>query len=143
MAGFYFEYWVNGYWNTVLPLPDGGYIYETATSMALSAVVFSQVYFAKFKLTSKIGNLFATRTEVVSFFETPIFANKLMWFGILFELGLLFGVLNIPFLQEMFGTRQYSYWGNFVFLIMCVPMLLFSEEIRKLISRRCWKVRKF
>lgn len=94
------------------------------------------------RVTLKIGNLFATRTEVVSFFETPIFSNKFMWFGIAFELALLFGVLNVPFLQDMFGTRQFSYWGNFIFLIMCVPMLLFSEEIRKLVARKFWKARK-
>ncbi|MBL8156956.1 MAG: cation transporting ATPase C-terminal domain-containing protein, partial [Anaerolineae bacterium] len=124
MAAFYFLYWTNGYAGQWIDLPSSGWLYEAATAMTLGAVVATQ-----------IGNLFAQRTEVVSFFRVGLFNNRLLWVGIAIELLLVAAIIYLPFLQEVFGTAPFplTYW---LFLFAWTPSLLIADEIRKAIVRR-------
>jgi magnesium-transporting ATPase (P-type) len=124
MAAFYFMYWTNGYWGQWLDLPSSGTLYQAACAMALGAVVATQ-----------IGNLFAQRTERVSFFRTNPFTNRLIWVGIATELALVAAIIYMPFLQSIFGTASFplDYW---LFLFAWMPALLLADEIRKAIARR-------
>ena len=119
MAAFYFMYWSNGYWGQWLDLPSTGHLYQAATSMALGAVV-----------TTQIGNLFAERTERRSFFRNPLFNNKLIWVGIATELVLVALLVYSPPLHGLFGTADFPlhYW---LFLFAWTPSLLVVDEIRK------------
>jgi len=124
MAAFYFHYWVNGHWGQWLDLPASGDIYRAATAMTLGAVVATQ-----------IGNLFAQRTERVSFFRTPLFTNRLIWIGIASEV-ILFALLTyVPFLQQFFDTSAFPWW-EWLFLAAWIPSLLITDEIRKAFVRR-------
>ncbi len=124
MVAFYYHYWTHGYAGQWLNLPNSGWLYQSATAMALGAVV-----------TTQIGNLFAQRTERASFFRTPLFNNRLLWIGILSELILVCMIIYIPFFQGIFGSAAFE-WKNWLFLFAWTPSLLLADEVRKWIVRR-------
>ena len=123
MAAFYFMYWTNGYWGQWLDLPSQGHLYQSATAMALGAVV-----------TTQIGNLFAERTERRSFFRYPLFNNPMIWVGIATELILVALLVYFPPMHGLFGTADFPlrYW---LFLFAWTPSLLIVDEIRKAVLR--------
>ena len=124
MAAFFYYYWTNGFTGQWLDLPAAGGIYQSATAMALSAVV-----------TTQIGNLFAQRAENTPIQKMPLFNNKLIWFGILSELVVIAMIVYVPFLQRFIGTASFSikYWP---FLFAWSPLLMVADEIRKITSRK-------
>jgi Ca2+-transporting ATPase len=127
MAAFYFMYWTNGYWGQWINLPGDGWLYRAATTMALAAVVCTQ-----------IGNVFTQRSERISFFKLPLFNNRLLWIGVASELLLIFGITYLPFLQNFIGTAAFPL-RNWLFLFALTPTLLVVDEIRKLWLRRTTK----
>ena len=127
MAAFYFMYWTNGYWGQWINLPGEGWLYRAATTMALAAVVCTQ-----------IGNVFTQRSERVSSFKLPLFNNWLLWVGVASELLLIFGITYLPFLQNLIGTAAFPL-RNWVFLFAWIPTLLIVDEVRKLWVRRTAK----
>jgi len=125
MSAFYYQYWTNGYWGQWLDLPSSGPLYRSATAMALAAVV-----------TTQIGNLFAQRSERLSFLRLPPTGNRLIWIGIATELILIVAIVYVPFLQEIIGTAAFDP-VNWIFLALWAPALLLVDEMRKwLIARR-------
>ncbi|MCS6926891.1 MAG: cation-transporting P-type ATPase [Candidatus Binatia bacterium] len=124
MTAFYFLYWTNGYWGQWLDLPASGPLYRAATAMTLAAVVVTQ-----------IGNLFAQRTEHMSVVRIDLWNNWLLWGGIATELTLVFLIIYVPFLQEIFGTAAFPL-RNWVFLLAWAPSLLVADELRKACVRR-------
>ncbi len=124
MAAFYFQYWINGYWGQWLDLPSAGILYESATAMALGAVVATQ-----------IGNLFAHRTERTSAFAIGWFKNKMIWIGIASELLLVSLIIYVPFFQQVIGTAAFPL-QNWLFLFAWTPSLLLADELRKAHVRR-------
>jgi magnesium-transporting ATPase (P-type) len=125
MVAFYYQFWTNGYWGQWLDLPSSGDLYRSATAMALAMVVMAQ-----------IGNLFAQRTERASFFQTPLFNNRLIWIGIITELLLVALLIYVPFFQAIFDTSGFPL-KNWIFLFAWTPLLLLLDEARK------WWVRRF
>ena len=123
MAAFYFQYWSHGYWGQWFNLPSSGTLYLSATAMALSAVVMTQ-----------IGNLFAQRTEKASVFRVGLFTNWLIWIGIITELALIYAMVYIPPFQQVIGTAAFPF-NNWLFLVVLIPLLLVADEVRKLLNR--------
>lgn len=128
MSAFYFQYWTHGYWGQWLDLPSSGPLYESATAMALAAVV-----------TTQIGNLFAQRTERISVFRMGLFTNRLLWIGIISELMVIFLIVYTPIFQKIIGTQSFSL-NNWLFLFALAPSLLVADECRKWLMRK--KIRK-
>jgi len=124
MAAFYYMYWTNGYWGQWLDLPTSGALYESATAMALAAVV-----------TTQIGNLLTQRTERESVFKRPLWNNRLIWMGILSELIVIAAIVYLPFMHRFIGTNSFPL-QNWWFLFAWTPSLLVIDELRK------WVVRK-
>jgi magnesium-transporting ATPase (P-type) len=124
MAAFYFQYWMNGYWGQWLDLPSTGILYQSATAMALGAVVATQ-----------IGNLFAQRTERTSVFTMGWFSNRMIWIGIASELLLISVIVYVPFFQQAIGTAAFPL-QNWLFLFAWTPSLLLADELRKAHVRR-------
>jgi len=122
MAAFYFYYWTNGYAGQWIDLPGSGPVYRAATSMALAAVVFTQ-----------IGNLFAQRSTRRSIFKTPLFNNKLIWFGILSEILIILAIVYVPFMQRFIGTGSFEpkYW---LFHLLWIPSLPLADAVRKAVQ---------
>lgn len=119
MAAFYFQYWTNGYWGQWLDLPSKGLLYQSATAMALAAVVATQ-----------IGNLFAQRSARTSVFRSKPFANRLVWVAVAVELAIVYIVIYVPFFQRLFNTAGFPA-GNWLFLLAVSPILLLADELRK------------
>jgi magnesium-transporting ATPase (P-type) len=124
MAAFYFQYWMNGYWGQWLDLPTTGLLYQSATAMALGAVVATQ-----------IGNLFAHRTERTSVFRMGWFTNRMIWIGIASELLLISLIVYVPFFQQVIGTAAFPL-ANWLFLFAWTPSLMLADELRKVRVRR-------
>jgi len=123
IAAFYFSYWTSGYWGQWMDIPAHGQLYQSATTMTLASVVFTQ-----------IGNLFAQRTESLSALQIDFFSNRLVWVGIATELTLLLLLVYIPPLQATFGTAALPL-HNWWFLIAWTPLLFLADELRKALVR--------
>ncbi|MEN6478261.1 MAG: cation-transporting P-type ATPase [Anaerolineales bacterium] len=121
MFAFYARYWLAGYWGQWLDLPGDGTLYRSATSMALAAVVATQ-----------IGNLFAQRSERRSAFRLPLRGNPLLWVGIASEVALVLAIVYVPFMQRFIGTGPIPphYW---LLIIAWTPALLLADELRKVV----------
>jgi Ca2+-transporting ATPase len=124
MAAFYFQYWTNGYAGQWVGLPASGALYQSATAMALAAVV-----------TTQIGNLFAQRTERISALRLSPFKNPLLWVGVATELVIVALLVYAPMMQAAFGTAAFAA-RNWLFLFAWTPSLLLVDELRKAILRR-------
>jgi Ca2+-transporting ATPase len=124
MAAFLMYYWANGYPGQWLDLPDEGTIHRQAVSIALAAVVFTQ-----------IGNLFAQRTREVSIVRVGWFTNRLIWMGIASELVIIVGIVYAPFLQDVIGTAALPA-VSWLWLVPLIPLLLIADETRKALIRR-------
>jgi magnesium-transporting ATPase (P-type) len=83
----------------------------------------------------QVGNAFACRTERVSAFSGGLFSNRLLLWGIAFELAFAALLIYEPWLQELFGTAGVS-WEWWLLLLACVPVIFLAEEARKALIRR-------
>ena len=122
MAGFFFVYWQAG-WRPGMEMAPSGPVYVAATTMAFAGIVASQ-----------IGNVQACRTERESVFTIGLFGNRLVIAGIAAEIAILLLLLYTPLLQEIFGLAPLRA-GDWIFLIVFMPLLLILEEARKYIMR--------
>jgi len=129
MAAFYYFYWTNGFAGQWINLPGAGPLYESATAMALSAVVATQ-----------IGNLFTQRSEKESILKISLFNNKMIWVGIATELAVISLIVYTPFMNRFIGTGPFplQYW---IFLFAWIPSLIVVDEIVKIFKRRA-EIRK-
>jgi Ca2+-transporting ATPase len=122
MAAFFAAFWLAGY-TGLLDLPDQGTVYESATAMALAAVVATQ-----------IGNLFTQRSERISLFQMGLGGNPWLWWGILSEVVLIALVVYVPFMQGLIGTAPFPAVG-WLWLLPGIALLPLADEIRKAIER--------
>jgi potassium/sodium efflux P-type ATPase len=124
MLAFYFFYHTNGYAGQWTGLPDetsavANTVYYPATAMALASVVMCQ-----------IGNLFAQRSNRISFFKQKWFNNHLIWYGVAFEVALILAIVYLPFMNKFIQTKPFAphYW---LFLILFIPINPIADAIRK------------
>jgi magnesium-transporting ATPase (P-type) len=83
----------------------------------------------------QVGNAFACRAERASAFSLGLFSNRLLLWGIGFELLFAAGLIYLPFLQPLFGTAPiHAAWWAALFL--CIIPVFLMEEARKWIVRR-------
>lgn len=99
-------------------------VYIKATTMALAAIVFSQ-----------IGEVYNCRTEKQSVFKVGLFKNKQVNFGIIFEIILIIALVYLPPLQSVFHTGPLNL-SDWLFLCIWPPLVLLVEEVRKALVRR-------
>lgn len=134
MTGFFLVWWENGYGISQLQAiapsihshtasPTIMAIYRQATTMTLAAIVACQD-----------GNVFACRSERISIFKLGFFSNRLIWLGIAVEWALILAIIYSPTLEKIFATAplQPSHWLG---LLLCPPLILIADEIRKKIVR--------
>nr|WP_321506690.1 cation-transporting P-type ATPase [uncultured Methanoregula sp.] len=123
MSAFFLTYWTSGYWGQFFNLPAEGTLYLSATTMALAAVV-----------TTQMGNVLAQRTERSSIFTIGFFSNRLIWGGIATMFVIICLIIYVPVFQQVFGTAAFPP-ENWLFLLALAPLLLVAEELRKGIMR--------
>ena len=122
LGGYYLANRLHG-WPAV-KLAAVGPVYREATTMALASIVFSQ-----------IGVVLCARTETNSIFRTPLFSNRHILTGILFELLLIICFMYVPFLQEFLQTGPIT-GAEWIYLICCPLVIISLDELRKYIVRR-------
>jgi Ca2+-transporting ATPase len=99
--------------------PEITFIYAQATTMTLAIIVACQD-----------GNVFACRSEQTSIFRLGFFSNPFIWLGIATEWFLIISIIEISSLRQIFATAPLTTW-QWLFLLVCPPILLGSEELRK------------
>lgn len=123
LAGFFFVYLASG-WTPGLAMTETGTVYAAATTMSFAGIVATQ-----------IGNVFACRTERASVLQAGLFTNKLVLFGIAFEITLLLLLIYIPPLARIFGFTPLG-TGQWALLALFPFILLAAAEARKAVIRR-------
>lgn len=81
----------------------------------------------------QIANIFACRSEKYSAFKIGFFNNKLILWGIIFELVFASLIIYLPFCQNIFSTTGLG-WKYWVLLFGFMIIIFFLEELRKKIS---------
>ncbi|MDD5642064.1 MAG: HAD-IC family P-type ATPase [Syntrophales bacterium] len=123
MASYFFVYFMAG-WRPGLEMAASGPLYARATTMCLAGIAAAQ-----------IGNALAIRTERESIFTVGLFTNRLLLWGIIFEIAILLALSYIPFLQRIFQTAP-LHLSDFLFLLIFPPLMLLADEARKAWVRR-------
>ncbi|BAZ39309.1 ATPase, E1-E2 type [Calothrix sp. NIES-4101] len=99
--------------------PTITFIYAQATTMTLAIIVACQD-----------GNVFACRSERTSIWRLGFFSNPFIWLGIATEWTLILAIIEIAPLRHIFSTSPLTPW-QWLFLLVCPPILLGAEELRK------------
>lgn len=125
-AGFFafFVVLYQGGWIWGNPLPDSSLLYKTAVTSFFAAVVICQV-----------ADVLICRTRRQSILSAGIFANKLIWLGIIVELVLLAAITQITFLQPFFGTAPIG-WFELSLGLPFAILILVGDEYRRWLIRR-------
>ena len=121
-----FDKWTDGYKGyTGDQLNEFLYTGQTIT---FSSLVLMQIF----------GNIFCTRTNVRSFFDSAPFIkqSRNIWLFVAqgFALSLLMLIIFLPCVNDLFNTRQIPLEFFFIPLFYCI-ILLFCDEFRKLFVR--------
>jgi len=123
----YFFAQIQGGWHPGLPMfgigADLDPVYVRATTMALAAIVFTQ-----------IGEVWNCRTEEASVFSVGLFSNKQINIGIVFEIFLIVLITLLPPLQGVFHTCPLNL-EDYALLAVMPFVILAIEETRKAIVR--------
>jgi calcium-translocating P-type ATPase len=98
--------------------------YLEATTMTFLGIVACQV-----------GTAFAARTEHASLRSVGVFSNRLLLWGILFELVFAAAVVYLPPLQEVFGTASLGL-DEILFVLPFAIVVWGADEIRRALLRR-------
>ncbi|MFC0003592.1 cation-translocating P-type ATPase [Micromonospora siamensis] len=98
--------------------------YQEATTMTFLGIVACQV-----------GTAFAARTEHASLWRIGVFSNRLLLWGIAFELVFAALVVTVPPLRELFGTRP-PQPAMLALLLAFPPIVWGADELRRAARRR-------
>jgi calcium-translocating P-type ATPase len=123
MAAFFFVLHGGG-WNLGLQLGAHNNLYLQATTACLSAIIAMQVV-----------NIFLCRHPVFSAFSRRHRRNRLILYGIIFEISLLLLIVYTPWGNQLFGTAPIGA-GVWLFIISLMPLMLLFEELRKVLVRK-------
>ncbi|MBI3938060.1 MAG: cation-transporting P-type ATPase [Betaproteobacteria bacterium] len=123
MAAFFFMLDAAG-WRYGAPLAHDDPVYLQATTACLAAIVMMQVV-----------NVFLCRHPVESAFRFGLVSNRLIAWGIAFELALLALIVYTPPGNRIFGTAPIALEA-WLFVVPFALGMLALEEARKLVARR-------
>ncbi len=126
MAGFFYVLGKAG-WQWGESVGAGAplhHAYIEATTMTFAGMVACQV-----------GVAFAARTERASLRSIGVFSNRLLLWGVAFELVLAAAIVYLPALQHLLGTAPLSL--DAVLFLLPFPFIVWgADEVRRLLLRR-------
>ena len=126
MGGFFYVL-VNGGWHAGAATGEGHplhHVYLQATTMTFASMVACQV-----------GTAFAARTDRASLFSVGVFSNRLLLWGIAFELALSAAIIYLPPLQSLLATAPPS--PDALALTVAFPFIVWgADELRRYLLRR-------
>lgn len=123
MSCFFFVLYQGG-WQYGEYLAQNDSLYLQATTATLSTIVVMQII-----------NLFICRSRKESVFSTGFFDNKLIFYGIIFEVCIILFIVYTNPGNRIFGTAPIS-WKVWLFALPFALGMLLLEEFRKWIIRR-------
>ena len=125
--GAFFYVLVRAGWSPNDPTGSGSplhHAYQQATTMTLLSMVACQ-----------IGTAFAARTERASLRSIGVFSNKLLLWGIGFELALTALLIYVPPFQDLLGTAALPW--DYLLLVVPFPFIVWgADELRRWLARR-------
>ncbi len=98
--------------------------YLAATTMTFAGIVACQV-----------GTAIASRTDHASLRDVGFFTNRLLLWGIAFELVFTAAIVYVPFLQSVFGTAALG-WEELAVLATFPVIVWGADELRRAAARR-------
>jgi calcium-translocating P-type ATPase len=126
LGGFFFVL-VRGGWQPGDSVAAGSVLHQTyleATTMTFAGIVACQV-----------GTAFAARTSIASLRSVGVFSNRLLLWGIGFELVFTAALLYLPPLQDVFGTAPLPVQD--LLILATFPLIVWgSDELRRAHRRR-------
>jgi magnesium-transporting ATPase (P-type) len=126
MSGFFLTLYRAG-WHPGDPTGPGTdlhHAYQQATTMTFLGIVACQ-----------IGTAFAARTEHASLRSVGLLTNRLLLWGIAFEIAFAAAIVTVPPLQAIFGTAPPD--PVMLALLVAFPILVWApDELRRAALRR-------
>jgi calcium-translocating P-type ATPase len=126
LAGYFVTLGLAG-WTPGDPTGAGAplhHAYLQATTMTFLGIVVCQV-----------GTAFAARTERVALRTLGLFTNRLLLWGIVFELAFAAALIYLPPLQDVFGTAALP--AHLVLITLPFPLIVWgADEVRRLLLRK-------
>ena len=125
MAGFFWTLWRAG-WQPGDPTGPGTALhgaYLPATTMTFAGIVACQ-----------IGTAFAARTDRASLRSVGLFSNRLLLWGIAFELVFAAALIYLPPLQAVFGTAALGV-ADLAFLAPFPVLVWGADELYRWVGR--------
>ena len=126
MAGFFYVLLAGG-WSWGADVSRGAPLHDLwleATTMTFLGIVACQV-----------GTAFAARTERASLAQVGLFSNRLLLWGIAFELAFAAAVIYLPPLQAVFGTAALG--ADALLFVLPFPLIVWgADELRRARLRR-------
>jgi len=126
MAGYFFVL-LNGGWHLGAPTGRGTplhHVYVTATTMTFFGMIAGQ-----------IGTAFAARTDRASLRSVGVFSNRLLLYGIGFELLLAAILIYVPLFQSLLATAPLS--PTELLFVLPFPFIVWgADELRRWALRR-------
>jgi len=125
--GAYFYVLLKGGWHPNDPVAEGDplhHVYQQATTMTFLSMVVAQ-----------IGTAFAARTEHASLRSVGVFSNRLLLWGIAFELALAALLVYVPVFQSLLGTAALP--ASDLAILVPMPFIVWgADELRRRQMRR-------
>ncbi len=132
MAAFFYVLLRAG-WHPGDPVDAGDplhHAYQQATTMTFLWMVVGQ-----------IGTAFAARTERASLRSVGVFSNRLLLWGIAFELALAALLIYVPLLQDLLGTASLP--ASDLAILLPFPFIVWgADELRRWYARRKFRLQR-
>ena len=127
VTGGFFYVLLSAGWSPGEPVGPGSPLHHTylaATAMTFAGITACQV-----------GTAFAARTSRASLRQIGIFSNRLLLWGILFELAFAAAVIYLPPFQAVFGTNALGLPE--LAILASFPLIVWgTDEVRRWVLRR-------
>ncbi|MCX5696289.1 MAG: HAD-IC family P-type ATPase [Candidatus Omnitrophica bacterium] len=126
LSAYYFVLFQGG-WKPGMQLEPNDTTFTNPLHLKAMTIVFVGI------VVMQIANIFACRSEKYSAFKLGFFNNKLILWGILFELVFASVIIYTPFAQKIFNTIGLG-WQDWGILFAFMIVVFFLEELRKKMS---------
>ncbi|MEG3436227.1 cation-transporting P-type ATPase [Pannus brasiliensis CCIBt3594] len=141
MGAFFLVWWSYGYGIRELQAVTPTILSRSADAAVLAIYVRATTMMLATIVAGQDGNVFACRSERVSIFRLGFFSNPAIWLGIAVEWILVLSITRNEFLRGVFSTAPLAPW-QWLFLLICPPIVLGAEELRKALLYKRHKRRR-
>lgn len=127
LIAYYFVLYQGG-WKPGMQLEPNDTTFANPLHLKAMTVLFVGI------VVMQIANVFACRSEKYSIFKIGFFNNKLILWGIVFEIIFTCAIVYMPFFQKTFQTTALG-WREWGILSVFMVIIFFLEELRKKMRR--------